>query len=382
MKSAMPWTFLTAALLFWTSLSWACQICIPFPTKSLADHLLESSCVVLARENPDRPFTLHPIRVLSGNQDPPELELFLDSQTRRVLSANPDKTVICGFQPEADPPTWRRIGLDHGDLLPLVKEILIQSDTWTNQPASRPLFFAPYLRHPDSQVATLAHLEIGRAPYSQIRNVAKAVPVQEVRNYLNNFRYAEWHALYILFLGQSSEPSDHERIIEAVESHARFSITLQSAAWATAFIEIRQTEALDRLDELYLSNSSRTPDEIQAIHAAYSVQGSNSKDSLQDRIVESYGKLLPLYPTLAPRITEDLTKWGRPDLKEPIVRLLKEASPAYSPEETLQLRAYLRMVESDIAATQEASSKWLYLWLAVSLILLPYGLRIIRIKSK
>ena len=52
--------------------------------------------------------------------------------------------------------------------------------------------------NPDSQIRTLAHLEVARAPYDTIRELRNVIPPQEIRSFLADFRYIEWHALYIL----------------------------------------------------------------------------------------------------------------------------------------------------------------------------------------
>ena len=371
-------------LLLWLMIagsSWACQICIPFPTDSLADHLLRSGSVVLARENPEAPFTLQTTTVLAGDSSPPPLELFLDSQSRRILSNSATKSVVCVYQPDEDPPGWRRIGLDRGELRPLIEEILRRAPEWESQPDERPRFFAPHLRHSDPQIATLAHLEVARAPYSQIRDLAGEIPIVEIRNYLANIRYAEWHALYILFLAQSEDPVDQQRIVKSVESNAEYSITLQTAAWATAYIEIKQLAGLDDLDQLYFSNPGRSPEEMDAIQAAYSVQGSNTPGRLQDRIVSSYRTALEHYPHLAPRIVADLEKWKRPELKDSIVALLGGAAVPFTPEETLQLRAYVRGTAPAIPEEAARSTgKWIYVAVIAGLLLLPYVFRWMRIQ--
>ena len=44
----------------------ACQICLPFPRESAADKLIDAEIVVLAREDPAKPFSLKPGEVLKG----------------------------------------------------------------------------------------------------------------------------------------------------------------------------------------------------------------------------------------------------------------------------------------------------------------------------
>ena len=58
----------------------ACQICLPFPARSLVDYLIESDHIVLARENPEKPFTLRAIKTLKGDKPPAPLDS--DSETK------------------------------------------------------------------------------------------------------------------------------------------------------------------------------------------------------------------------------------------------------------------------------------------------------------
>ena len=81
--------FLVSAVIGWCvlPLALACQICFPIPRNSAADHLIAADRVVLARENPEKPFSLKAVEVLKGDGDGPEIDLFLDSSTRRSLPA-------------------------------------------------------------------------------------------------------------------------------------------------------------------------------------------------------------------------------------------------------------------------------------------------------
>ena len=63
----------------------ACLICIPYPVKTAADFLIDSATVILAREHPDKPFLYAPVDLLKGNPDRVEIDLLLDSATRRLL---------------------------------------------------------------------------------------------------------------------------------------------------------------------------------------------------------------------------------------------------------------------------------------------------------
>jgi hypothetical protein len=290
----------------------ACQICLPFPTESLADCILSSDHLALARENPDKPFTLHRTLTLAqGETAPPRLELFLDSSSRRQLAFNPNLSLLCGWSDEKG--EWRRLALYNETLAPVVTDIIAKRQAWKSDPESRVRYFADFLGHEESILSDLAHLEVARAPYKQVIQFADRLPREELHKRLADLRRIEWHSLYILLLARSENPADRELIRDQLESNARYSTTLQTAAWATALIEIDGKKGIGRLSKLYLGDSKRTPEESSAIHAALRVHGDQGKTELRDSIVTAYGELLERHPALAPDLAEDLSRWGRFD---------------------------------------------------------------------
>ena len=64
----------------------AYQVCIPMPVKTLADRLLEANALVLAREDPERPFHYVTVKVLKGDPGDTPIDAFLPSLTRRELA--------------------------------------------------------------------------------------------------------------------------------------------------------------------------------------------------------------------------------------------------------------------------------------------------------
>ena len=84
-RSIAYWSALPLVLI--ASAAGACQICIPFPERTLADRLLASAAVVLAREDAERPFHYRVTEVLSGTPHDSAIDLFLNSQARRTLAA-------------------------------------------------------------------------------------------------------------------------------------------------------------------------------------------------------------------------------------------------------------------------------------------------------
>jgi hypothetical protein len=333
---SLAWLWLTGAAVD------ACQICIPFPQKSAADHLIESEFVVLVREDPERPFHFVAVEVLKGSPGPGKIDLFLDSSTRRQLSMRPEQSVLLAKDGRSGESKWRRIGLMDDAFSPVVKETLALADAWEEDPAKRVAFFAKRLGDADPQVRTLAHLELARAPYAEIRKYGDVISRETIHAFLGQLRYVEWHPLYILLLAQSGQPEDAVRIRKSMESAARFGTTLNLSAWATALVEIDQEKGVQILEEDYLSRSERSVKELRAVCTALSVHGANGAEALRNRIVNAYGLALESHPEMAPELVRDLLVWQRFDHTDRVAKAASARPPVFDFATLLRLRAYAR----------------------------------------
>lgn len=56
MRFALGYRWVAILLALVGDIAIACQICVPMPQRTLADHLLASDAVVVAREDSTRPF--------------------------------------------------------------------------------------------------------------------------------------------------------------------------------------------------------------------------------------------------------------------------------------------------------------------------------------
>ncbi len=328
----------TAVLVGWGAELPACQICLPMPTESLADKILGAEHLALARENPEQAFTLRAIRTLRSRGELPPIDLFLDSSSRRRLASDGGLSILCGWTPVG---AWQRLTIFDPVSGPVIADILANAETWQADPEARLRYFADLLDHDDPRLSDLAHLEVAGAPYRDLLRYADRLPREELLARLANFRRLEWHALYILFLSQSENPSDHERIRREIAEAADYRLATQTAAWATAFIEIDGPEAVAQLGDWY-GNPKRRPEEWKAVLAALAVQGREADRALQDPIVGLMGRLLAADPSLAQDIATTLTEWKRPELVGPITELLKDSPEYFDPTATLILRRYLR----------------------------------------
>ena len=288
------------------------MVCIPFPEKTITDQLLHTDVVVLARENPEKPFSYIAKRVLKGDLDDSAIDFFVNSPTRRRLALNPDQSVVLTFNTETS--QWQYAGYATHAYSALVDEILARAPLWIKLGAdsakSRATFFAPYLADADPAVSKLAYLEVGQASYDSIRQANAFVSTEQIYRFLDNSQYIEWHALYILLLGVEANPAEQEVIRTTMMRLAKYDQKLNLSAWATALIEIDGEEAIHRLEADYLGKPGRDPDTVVEVVKALSVHGSRERPRLRRRIAESYELLVQTYPSLAGWAARDLTAWA------------------------------------------------------------------------
>lgn len=335
-------TCATGMMLAFGGVAYACQICLPMPTESVADRILASEHLVLTREHPTRPYEHQLVRVLEG--DPslvPPVDVFLDSGTRRRLARDPQLALLSGWS--AENKEWRQLLL-HGDTVaPVVAGVLAAAESWERDPDRRYRYFANFLGHEDTRLSDLAHLEVAKAPYSKLVKFADRIPRDHLYEALGNMRRMEWHALYILFLGQSEDPRDRQHIRNELARCAEYKLVTRTAAWATALVEIDGLDGVERLSELYLRNPGRRAEELAAIHAALRVHADEGPPELRERVVVAYGSLLERNPSLAPDLAADLTRWQRFDHAATFADLVKKDSLDLTA--TTRIRQHLRAAQ-------------------------------------
>lgn len=301
-----------AALL--SSAAHACVICIPYPETTLADRLLENEAIVFAREVDNAPYTFYPVEVLRGEPLSDPVKLFCNSSIRRKLQALPEGVVVIARKGGEE---WQPITFAEGDYKTFIRTIVSRGEKWEGSPSAQDRldYFSSLLTSDESDIREQAYLEVGRAPYATIKALADKVPTEQIHAYLANFRFIEWHNLYILMLGQSTNPNDRLYIKSQFESGARLGTTVNLGAWVTAFIEAYPDIGVKEVEKRYFVNRNRSSDELAQVLTSMSILGSQPVGAdlphfpFREEIVGSYGKLLENYPAMAGRVAKDLTRW-------------------------------------------------------------------------
>lgn len=323
----------------------SCLVCVTYPQQSAADHLIESSCVVFAREDPKRLFSYATVEVLKGTADDKPIELLVNRDTRRRLAGDPKQVVVLAYHAESQ--SWRPLGIADVTYAAVVRRVLLLSSQWQGEEGRkrRVEFFLPLFGHENRVLHDLAYLEMARAPYSTIKQLGRSVPRGHIDRVIHDPRLIQWRPLALLMLAQSEAPRDREFISESFRSAARYSSTTNLAALATAYIELESTDALSFIDREYLQNRDRTLEEIQQIHQALSLHGTEGRTELRDQVVHGYAMILRNYPQLAPRVATDLAAWGSTDLVQELTQI-ESSDAGLNYAERKAIRQYLRLAST------------------------------------
>lgn len=331
--------------------SQACMICVPYPDSTLADRLLENSGIILARELQNSPYVFSQVETIRGEGASGPIKIFCDSSTRRKLNSFPESAVVLAQKNSNE--KWQMVTFADGDYQSFIRDLIQSSSKWADSPGNqgRVSYFTKHLTSEHPQIQEQSYLEVGRAPYGTIKALAKDIPRKQIYEFLGNFRFIEWHSLYILFLGQSSHPDDHAFIRQRVESSVRLTMTTNLAAWLTAFIETNPETGVTEIETWYFSNPGRSKDELEQVMTSMSVLGSLPPlDRLplflfREKIVKSYGTLLKNYPEMASRVAKDLAMW---QVKAHVDRLseIQKSKTLVEPSEVYLLDYYLSMAKN------------------------------------
>jgi hypothetical protein len=284
----------------------ACGMCGGFPQKSDADYLIDGCCVAFARPDAANPFVYAPQEILKGTYSGAPIDLLVDSATRRILAAHPSEQVLL-VQESPDGP-WHNLGTVDPQFAALARRLAVGAAAWQGPAAGerRLQFFLPLIDHRDRRIRELAYLELGRAPYSAVRQFARAIPRSAYAPMLDEPRYAAWRGLAILLLAHSDDAADRQRILDAWRTAEQNGLTTHLAAWTAAAIEVGGTATIADIEDKYLRRPGRTADELAAIVQALAAHAACADAPLRARLVASLGLLLEHSPQYAPLVAEAL----------------------------------------------------------------------------
>jgi hypothetical protein len=179
-----------AALVLAAGQAAACLVCIALPERTIADRMIDAGTLVLAREDPGRPFAFAPTATLKGAAEGLPIPFLVDSATRRRLAADPGAAVLFARDAEG----WTRLADADAEVVEMTRAILAAATEWDAEDdhAARFAFFADRHDHSNPTIRELALAEISRSPYALIRGMTPRLTRAEIVRVLRDPKWAEW----------------------------------------------------------------------------------------------------------------------------------------------------------------------------------------------
>ncbi len=251
----------------------ACAFHTELPAETLADRLLGSDQLLLARPDPANPVSFKVVGALRGPAVDLDLPVLVDVATRRRLAADPEATVIFArFDPYGP---LERLALMDAQMRPVVAEILARSEDWIfNGDGPRARYFAALLDHPDDTIHRLALRELDRLPYGILRSTLRPSDPARLRAGLYDPGNLSLLPIRALLLGLSDTPASRAEIAQAIEAGSAAVGARTLGAFAVAYVEQRGEPGVQVLVDRYIAAPGAAPDaralviEALAIHRA------------------------------------------------------------------------------------------------------------------
>jgi len=343
------------ALLVLTTPAAACPVCMDKPEVTLADRLLRADAVVIAREDPARPFHYAPVATLRGEAGAVPIPLLLDSATRRRLDARPDDGVLFVRNRE----DWSRAGYADAAWRELAAAILDEGPGWDEDPVARFAFFETLLHDQEGGLRRIAIDELSRAPYGQIRSMAKPLDAATASRALTDRTEIPWRAFHIRMLGLSERPEDQALVRARNATAAHLGGSPELDAWATALVEIDGPGGVARLAEDWFETPGRDVEALRAVITAFTVQAREGDPALRPPILAVLHNLPSRRPGVAGSVAAALGEIGDFSQADAIARAVRDAAgpdgPSFRDPELLAVALYVDRARRAADAEQEIS---------------------------
>jgi hypothetical protein len=311
----------------------ACSFHTYLPALTVVDRLLQAERIVLARPGPADRFRYGIVGVLKGDVGgTANIADLVDSTTRRRLAANAGDAVLFAFDDAEQ--RWLRLAYLDDVFRGLVDAVLAGAGAWTTaEDPARFALTAGFLQHRNSELRSLALMELDRAPYGVLRSLDLGIDADSVVAEMHDFSGLAYLPIRILLLGLSDAESARREIRGGIDRAAAGPVVGKSlGAYATALIEIDGAVGIDRLAAAFFADPAQPPDKIELVIEALAIHNQAGDPDLRPAIAGVLDVLVAARPEAAVLIARrfgERQDWTQADR---LGRLLRDRSITSAPD--------------------------------------------------
>lgn len=207
----------------------------------------------------------------------------------------------------AAPLSWTTIALNEASFGYLVRSPVTRGDV-----AKRLIYFLPFFEHADPLIAEDAYLEFAHAPLDEIASLADRLPVDRLRDWLEDENVLpDRKGLYGLLLGLAAPAQGRTEIADdfwrwitapATDFRSGFDGVLGGYLW------MGKAEAVARLKNRYLNDPRARAGDLRHLLVAMRVYHDYGEDVAPEEFMRAYRRFLN-FPAVAGLAVADLERW-------------------------------------------------------------------------
>jgi hypothetical protein len=205
-------------------------------------------------------------------------------------------------------------------------------------------FHLGYLEHPEPAIAEIAYVEIARAPYEAMLAHRERLDATRIAGWLDDPSLAHRAPLYTLLLGIAGGSAATARVERSLAAAQHDRDVSNLAALLVAGMELHGALQVGWIEQIYLTDRSRSAQELQAVLVALQVQGGADAAIRRQRAVAAMRTFIRTRHPLAGYAAPVLMGWQAWDAVPDYVALLA-AKPRQHPASTIAMLHYLERSE-------------------------------------
>lgn len=186
---------------------------------------------------------------------------------------------------------------------------LKQAPSYKMETSHRLRYFLNYLEHPDQIIANDAFAEFANAPFEAVTPLAKDLPREKLRSWLENENTPVPRlGLYGLLLGLCGQESDIQFMETKIQLPAQ-EIRVGIGGLMSGYLLLTGAAGLDKIDETKFKDKTAAFSETFAAMQALSFMWTFGKDKIEKRRLNQSMRLLLERPELADLVIANLARW-------------------------------------------------------------------------
>lgn len=305
-----------------STMAHACAFDLTKPERTSIDWILEAETLVLARPNPQNPYSYRVVEVLRGDKDTDQVPLLVHTLNRKMLLLNPDDTVL--FRQDEDQ-KWIQVAYNDRAFNDLLQITLANVDMWKDgYHPSRFAVFEALQSSPTPRLRELALRELDKAPYEMLRDLEMQFSTQDLLDELWTLNGYPYQPIRVLLLGLSDDDKARKEIYAYFSRVEKWDNANNIGAFAAALIELEGTAGVAHLDKVLMSNQDQPLNKLLGVIGALAVQRGVAAPGLRQKIDHVLARMVSSRPETAPLVAQQFSAFSDWSQQEPLEILVRE----------------------------------------------------------